>query len=497
MEIHQKMSVPNYLKLKTMVKRSMDQKHRLRLFDAGHGRIETGAVVKNRKGMSGVEGGKSTCYQWKGKGQCSERRRMQFPPRDSKIVRKNQNTLPPHLLRQPYHEVQVCRGREVSDANVTMGPFFDNRANIVRKVPARERLVNIGIRPSANALKMKRVLSLETSVCFRMTRLMNNQRKSWARATSTKEENATTRMLWPLWKVFHNWVVHHKIRMHSFLKAQSLRETRCRKSLKPIQRVRFTKSTLRHASIPEKKRPSLGKYKCQSSSSAKSLRYEIPWRDWTTSAMCPKQGFDSCQQHKLNTNKDFACGGMGTLGCVNGWREREFVVDSGESMHMVSKKDFNSVEMETMRASRSPTTVMTANGEVQTREEATVFVKQLDLFVKVVLLEETPAVLSFFLENSTRIMGIHTTGPAVREPHLIRNGKRIWLKYFELCTICGSWFISEFFLNCVFTIIFITGFRIWCQQIHWKSRTRKKWKYEWKASGRDPLHESTETESKK
>ena len=33
-------------------------------------------------------------------------------------------------------------------------------------------------------------------------------------------------------------------------------------------------------------------------------------------------------------------------------------------------------------------------GEVQTREEATVHVKELDLFVTVMLLEETPAVLS-------------------------------------------------------------------------------------------------------
>ena len=45
-----------------------------------------------------------------------------------KIVRKNQNTLPPHLLSQLLHEVEVCRGREVSEAKVSMGPFFDNRA---------------------------------------------------------------------------------------------------------------------------------------------------------------------------------------------------------------------------------------------------------------------------------------------------------------------------------------------------------------------------------
>ena len=58
MEIHQKMSMPNYQKLKTMVERSIDQKLRLRNFDARHRRIESGAVVKSRKGLSGVERGK-------------------------------------------------------------------------------------------------------------------------------------------------------------------------------------------------------------------------------------------------------------------------------------------------------------------------------------------------------------------------------------------------------------------------------------------------------
>ena len=48
MEIHQKISVPNYQELKTMVKRCLDQKLRLRNFDARHGRIESGSVVKSR-----------------------------------------------------------------------------------------------------------------------------------------------------------------------------------------------------------------------------------------------------------------------------------------------------------------------------------------------------------------------------------------------------------------------------------------------------------------
>ena len=80
MEIHQKISIPNYQKLKTMVKRSIDQKLRLRDFDAGHGKIETGSVVKNRKGSSGVEKEEEgICYRWREKGQCSKGDQCSFP----------------------------------------------------------------------------------------------------------------------------------------------------------------------------------------------------------------------------------------------------------------------------------------------------------------------------------------------------------------------------------------------------------------------------------
>ena len=52
--------------------------------------------------------------------------------------------------------------------------------------------------------------------------------------------------------------------------------------------------------------------------------------------------------------------------------ERAFVVDSGASMHMVSRKDFNSAELETVRVCKSPTTVVAGSGEVLIKEEATV-----------------------------------------------------------------------------------------------------------------------------
>ena len=45
--------------------------------------------------------------------------------------------------------------------------------------------------------------------------------------------------------------------------------------------------------------------------------------------------------------------------------DRELVVDSGASMHMLSKKGSSSDEMETLWRSRNPTTVVTATGEVR------------------------------------------------------------------------------------------------------------------------------------
>ena len=48
-------------------------------------------------------------------------------------------------------------------------------------------------------------------------------------------------------------------------------------------------------------------------------------------------------------------------------------------MHMISKNDLSDAEMDTLTKSCSLTTVITANGEVQTHEEAIVYVKELNI----------------------------------------------------------------------------------------------------------------------
>ena len=55
-----------------MVKRSVDHKIRARNFEARNQRIETGAVVKDRRHKRGVARGLGECDQWKAKGDCSK-----------------------------------------------------------------------------------------------------------------------------------------------------------------------------------------------------------------------------------------------------------------------------------------------------------------------------------------------------------------------------------------------------------------------------------------
>ena len=178
-----------------------------------------------------------------------------------------------------------------------------------------------------------------------------------------------------------------------------------------------------------KKRTIAWKKMSQTSTSAKYLRCQIrgsvPRRDWKTRAMCPEQGLGSCQTYTHAQSERqgcilFACRKVGSLPSASA---REFVVHSGASMHMVSEQDPNSAALETMRTSGSATTVVTANGEVRTKKEATVCVEQLDLFFTVMFLQETPAVPS--LGKLCEEHGYTYHWKSGQKPHLSRNDKWI------------------------------------------------------------------------
>ena len=113
-EIYQKISVPNHQKLQIMVKRSTDQKLRLRNFDARHERIESGAVVKSWKGV------------WKEKDKCSQGDRCSFR---HETQDRAQN--PEHIAATP-SEPTSSRGRSVSRKRSIRGK--SNHGSILRQL---------------------------------------------------------------------------------------------------------------------------------------------------------------------------------------------------------------------------------------------------------------------------------------------------------------------------------------------------------------------------
>ena len=181
---------------------------------------------------------------------------------------------------------------------------------------------------------------------------------------------------------------------------------------KPIRCVKFKKAVARHAYVRDQN-PSLGLI--------------CPGEPHQRSANAPKfedrsQEETECSKIKVKNKATFfsllenRCLPASTLKP----EEREFVVDSGASMHMISKKDLNSAEMDTLTKSCSPTIVITANGVVQTNEEATVYVGELDIFLMMKLLENTPAVLS--LGNFAMKTDIPMSGSTVKNHISLHTG---------------------------------------------------------------------------
>ena len=93
-----------------------------------------------------------------------ERRPVQFRAWEQRSCAKTQNTEPSHLLSQQWHEVEVCRWKEVSRAKVILISFFDHRVDTIWKVLARDRLVSIGILPNVNSIKLNRAVKQVISV---------------------------------------------------------------------------------------------------------------------------------------------------------------------------------------------------------------------------------------------------------------------------------------------------------------------------------------------
>ena len=214
---------------------------------------------------------------------------------------------------------------------------------------------------------------------------------------------------------------------------------------RPIQRVKFTKAISLHTKI-RNQNPSLG-YICPGEPHERSpnapkfedrSQEETEWQEQGAREAAWKLAKNV---FKLKEHERAACFSPSENRCLLAStlkpEEREFVVDSGASVHMISKKDLSNAEMDTLTKSCSPTIVITANGEVQTHEEAIVYVKEFGI-----LLTSRTRQQYFRSESFAMKTDIPTNGSMVKNHISLKTGfgkfairKTSFLSWFQACQV--------------------------------------------------------------
>ena len=200
---------------------------------------------------------------------------------------------------------------------------------------------------------------------------------------------------------------------------------------KPIQRVTFTKAIARHTKIRDQN-PSLG-YICpnephERSPNAPKFEDRLSVGDRVARARCPRSSVEDgqkCVKRKGASESNILLTFRKTCACLHQiliLRSENLLSTPVRQCIRSAKRTSVMLKMDTLTKSCSPTIVITVNGEVQTHEEATVYVKELDKLLTLKILENTPAVLSLGKlcdENGYSYEWIHG-----QKPHLIKNGIR-------------------------------------------------------------------------
>ena len=181
-EIHQKKAGPDYHRLKTMVKRSVEQNLRIKNFEARNGNYETSAVVKNPGTKQRGQRILGECY-----GQCSKGNNCSFR---HDIKNRHSRILLRDLLRGRMRKMH--REPEVLEAEAQVEDCLDCPARITSKELAPIHSVKSGILQNACSTSPKRVADLGNSALMHTARLMNSPAKGlkrrWQKSSSHVEE---------------------------------------------------------------------------------------------------------------------------------------------------------------------------------------------------------------------------------------------------------------------------------------------------------------------
>ena len=168
MEIHQKKLGPDYHRLKTMVKRSIEQDIRNKNFGARNGNYEKNAVVKNQGTKQRVQRILGDCWQWEFNGQCSRGNNCSFATIPISVGKVHSQIRLRILSCSRMSENH--RGPEVPEVKVPAVECRDGLARITSKELASTHSVKSGTLQNACSTRQRVVANLVRSALMHIVR---------------------------------------------------------------------------------------------------------------------------------------------------------------------------------------------------------------------------------------------------------------------------------------------------------------------------------------
>ena len=342
MEIHQKKAEPDYHRLKTMVKRSIEQNLRIKNFEARKGNYERNAVVKNQGTKQRVQRILGDCWQWKANGQSSNGDTCAVSATISTSVQNRHSRIRLRILSCG-SVGEMRRDPEVPEARVPVVECLDGLARITSKELASTHSVKSVTFQNACCTRPRVAADFEKK-CSYAQRQVEEQSSIRSKKNGDKSAVAMLKCTPQLGCVFQ---VMEPPRSSSILRKSSDMQ-------KPVRCVKFTKAVVHHAKIRDQKsfaRILLSRWS-SSASQISPIWGSVSGRDGTARVMCPWSSAEAGQKYlKLKEKNKTAFFSPSENWCLPEstlkLEEREFVADSGASMHMISKKYLNSDEMDT------------------------------------------------------------------------------------------------------------------------------------------------------
>ena len=177
-------AMPSCQRLKTMVRRHIDQMNRTRNLEARNERIETGVFVKSHKGRKiSVERKVGECYQWKATGQCSRGDSCSFSHGQASGNRRDRGQKAQWSSPARKARTQTDGGKPSKGSGLRGDSFSGKKGRKAgHKFPQRKvwwiRRLILGILPYVKIPSLNRDANTATNVCSDVLRLMGGRVKS-------------------------------------------------------------------------------------------------------------------------------------------------------------------------------------------------------------------------------------------------------------------------------------------------------------------------------